>query len=170
MERKVIVVAATSVVLAVLVVTAVTAYLPCSTPLYTVRMEQVSHKMGFLPTAMNQFTYTAEHGYTLHWDVVEYCGADLFASVKFCTIPITCHWTCENTCDDPTCPLTCPATCWRTCDTCEGQGYTCDDTSCQETCYTCSGLTCELTCYTCEPDPLKTCPIGACETSNCQGP
>jgi hypothetical protein len=112
------------------------------TPFYTVRMEQASSKMDFLPTAVTTFTYTAESGYTVHYDVTAWCGGK--------AADITEGRSCDGTCYDPTCPLTCNPTCdSSTCDTCEG--YTCEDTSCQLTCDTCTN-TCGFSCWeTCPP-------------------
>jgi hypothetical protein len=141
-----------------------TANSPFFTPLYTVRMEQQSSEMNFLPSAMNGFTYNAEKGCTLHQATANYCSTHLRGTFDTCgectTIEITCYtcWntclnTCENTCWS-TCPNTCPNTCWDTCpNTCEN---TCQDTcwnTCWNTCeYTCEGPECttiEITCYTC---------------------
>ena len=50
-------------VLVVLAMTVVTANLLTShTPLYMVRMEQMSSKMIFLPTVTNEFTYVTQKG------------------------------------------------------------------------------------------------------------
>lgn len=93
-----------------------------STPLYTYRMEQVSSKMGFLPTTTNGFTYMAENGYTV------YNGGG-------CTVisdsPANTWYTCEKTCGY-TCPDSCMATCLISC-----AGYTCTPTVCQQTCSGC---------------------------------
>jgi hypothetical protein len=107
----------------------VTASSTLDAPLYTVRMEQQSSKMSFLPTAVNQFTYTAENKYTVNCDVTAWCGATPFN-------PLTIGFTCE-TCRDPTC-VTCPATCLPTCPS------TCSST-CPDTCDTCES-TCNVTC------------------------
>ncbi|MGD2248114.1 MAG: hypothetical protein PVF58_06880 [Candidatus Methanofastidiosia archaeon] len=105
-----------------------------STPLYTLRMEQASNKMNFLPTKTNGFMYTAESGYTLTCAITGYRGGVTPLNTKpgdtYCEscIPETCEETCDWTCFE-TCPNTCE-------DTCEGP--TCP--------YTCSGPTCEGTC------------------------
>jgi hypothetical protein len=113
-------------------VTAVTASSSISsTPLYTVRMEQASSDMNFLPTAVNEFIYMAEHGYAVNYNVPEYCkGVIPFK-------PPTEIATCPYTCDDDTCEQTCPNTCWNTC---------------PNTCWSTCPVTCEPTClqYTCE--------------------
>lgn len=112
-------------------------------PLYTLRMEQVSNKMGFLPTEMNGFTYTAESGHTLNWAAAGCCSDVKPLSTSpgstYCEscIPETCEESCEWTCFE-TCPYTCS--------TCQGQGHTCDNTSCQATCWD----TCWYTCCTCK--------------------
>lgn len=107
---------AVGTVIAVLAVMCVAASVQTSsTPLYTVRMEQISSEMNFLPTAVNGFTYTAEKGYTVNCEVSAYNGANLFN-------PLTIGTTCE-TCHDPTC-----VTCFHTC------LPTCDDTTCRNTC------------------------------------
>ncbi len=189
-QKMVIVVASAAVVL--LAATCVTARSETqNTPLYTVRMEQASSKMNFLPTVKNDFTYSAEKGCTLNCSVAKYCGAEPLVTAHsdtWCTCWPQCEtteYTCEsdptclltcNTCINPTCPYTCPytcdgatcttptcdITCPNTCGTCQGQGWTCDDTSCQYTCYTC-GLTCEATC-----PPRKTCDPVICYTLECQ--
>jgi len=150
-DRKEMSIIVVIVVVVFLAVTAVTARSSLSsTPLYTVRMEQRSSKMNFLPTPVNEFTYTTEKGYVLNYEVCvgHYCSA---APLGKCTQYST---TCINTC-----PNTCVNTCPDTCD-----GYTCDDTSCQNTC---EGPTCEWTCGnpTCDPtceDPW-TCMLSSCD-------
>lgn len=139
MDRKKMVIAVISASLALLAAACVTASSQTkNTPLYTVRMEQASSKMNYLPTVMNSFTYTAEKGYELDYDVLGCCDAKLF------DVPTA------STCEGGTCgEETCLYTCWETCSTCYG---TCPVT-CPNTCEnTCEGLTCEGTCY---PD---TCP------------
>lgn len=129
----------------------------CDTPLYTVRMEQVSNNMHFLPTEVTPFVYTAERGCTVTGTVVTYCsGQPLSTGSTFCPTcepQDTCSGTCEScqqtcgtcwlTCPE-TCDLTCFYTCWPTC------GSTCPNTcsTCEETCSTCP-LTCRMTCNTC---------------------
>lgn len=179
------------------------------TPLYTVRMEQASSRMNFLPTAMNEFTYSAENGCTLNYnasvcsdneplvthqadtwctcwpwcETTEYTCESEPTCMMTCntcinpTCPDTCFFTCQGvTCTDPTCPDTCTgptcdqSTCsGNTCEgTCEGDGYTCNQTSCQPTCYTClptSCYTCLPTCETCYP--IKTCDPFFCDTFYC---
>lgn len=116
-----------------------------TTPLYTVRMEQASSRMNFLPTAVNQFTYTAEKGYTVNYNAAGYCGAPLEITVGktcdgTCDIDPTCPHTCRSTCDDPTCGETCPDTCQLTCDTC------------YHTCALCTFDTCFISCVGfCQP-------------------
>ncbi len=94
----------------------------------------------------------------------------------------TCYvWTCTpETCDITycaftcvavdTCMGTCSATCPSTCETCMGQGYTCDATSCQSTCSTCDQPTCPDTCWdTCQGQTCwETCGRTCFET--CQKP
>ena len=124
-----------------------------STPLYTIRMEQVSSKMNFLPTAMNAFTYTADNGSLLTCEPAAYCGNCIplvSGGVNTCetcpghytcynTCPDTCEPSCEGTCFEPTCSSTCPVTC-----------ETCTQPTC-ETCETCSTcVTCPYTCSTCK--------------------
>jgi hypothetical protein len=131
------------------------------TPLYTVRMEQQSNKMNFLPTAVTDFTYNAESGVILgtvkgcvgvSWDE----GDSLyFLTENTCikTCAATCS-TCSSTCEY-TCGYTCGCSCGFTCDTCVATcGTTCNPTcdaitcdSCIQTCITCSS--CSLTCSTC---------------------
>ena len=124
-----------------------------STPLYTIRMEQASSKMNFLPTAMNAFTYTADNGSLLNCEPAAYCGNCIplvSGGVNTCetcpghytcynTCPDTCEPSCEGTCFEPTCSSTCPVTC-----------ETCTQPTC-ETCETCSTcVTCPYTCSTCK--------------------
>ena len=98
------------------------------TPLYTVRMEQASSNMNFLPTEVNSFTYITENGYTLTHDVVGSCGGIPLWTSPYteCTCVVSC-WdtcpcnptclpTCPETCDSPTCPYTCEHTCRYTCE------------------------------------------------------
>ena len=153
----------------VLAMTAVTAS-PwiLNTPLYTVRMEQASSRMNFLPYEKNGFVYTAEEGYILNYDAQGCCNGP----VPFATYPETaCSPPCEpteagDTCQQQTCPYTycntcstCPNTCPNTCP------YTCPNTC--STCFTCGGYTCKHTCedpecqytseYTCPDTCFDTC-------------
>lgn len=138
-----------SVVLAALAVTVTASALP-STPLYTYRMEQASHKMHFLPTEMNGFTYTAEKGYTLDNPGVRNNGGG--GRLGDSWLPSCPNMTCA-TCDPV---YTClPTSCQQTCDTCFSTclGYqTCDTSTCWPfTCYytfcdTCDAPTCEGSC------------------------
>lgn len=172
MEKKLIVIAASAVFVA-LAVTCVASSSVNTTPLYTLRMEQASSKMHFLPTAVNGFTYTTEKGYIC--GIVGCCNGTLLGTFDTCsectTIEITCYtcpptsWsTCPNTClytCRNTCPNTCQNTCPNTCNTCNPTcPYTCQNTcpntcwnTCWNTCeYTCEGPECttiEITCYTC---------------------
>ena len=136
------------------------------TPLYTFRMEQVSSKMNFLPTAMNEVVYTARNGYTLDCGIFGgYCDVGPFKVPAGGTCSETCPETCEDTCpltrclpcNDTygdtcpntceTCPLTCPATClaFTNCLPCnDTYGDTCPDTC--ETCYNTCPATCAATC------------------------
>ncbi len=112
-----------------LAVTAATANsLLMDTPLYTVRMEQASSNMNFLPTEVNSFTYITGNGYTLNHDVVGSCGATPLWTSPYteCTCVVSC-WetcpcnptclpTCPETCNQPTCPETCEHTCRYTCE------------------------------------------------------
>jgi hypothetical protein len=171
----VMIVSATIVLLAI---TAVTAHnRTVNTPLYMVRMEQVSSRMNFLPTSANEFAYTAEKGYTLNHDGIHGVGGahvlEPYTEPPQCETWETCEETCEtcwSTCDD-TCPNTCSVTCRNTCPatcpaTCE---ETCDDPTCSQTCPvtcedTCDGPTCPSTC----DDP--TCYVTSCGEYTCEGP
>jgi hypothetical protein len=173
--------------------------------LYTVRMEQASSEMNFLPTEQHNFTYTTEHGCTVDYTVSEYCsitGILGTGSLDTCygyptcegfstcwqtcngwwthngyTCSISCGgWTCTpHTCCTScgnftcvailTCMGTCIQTCPETCDTCQGHGWTCNATGCQNTCSTCDQPTCSITCDTC--DTCDTCVT--CEDT-CIGP
>jgi hypothetical protein len=116
------------------------------TPLYTVRMEQASSAMNFLPSEKNNFTYTTEPGYTL-----EYNGAQDMYGMQYLYYPgtnlmyYTCHGlTCYFSCNQgQTCFLyeTCRYTCSFTCESCLYY-------SCWGTCLTCSStcVTCPATC------------------------
>ena len=150
MDRRKVSLVPVIVVLTFLALTCVTAHsLTSNAPLYTRRMEQVSNKMNFLPTAMNEFAYVAEHGYTLDYDVAVNCCDNTINEYTLApTCPYTCWDTCVNTCPGKyTCTETCPATCPATCP------YTCQYT-CPNTCNTCVG---QFTCYnTCKVCPVTT--------------
>lgn len=175
-------IAVVGAVIALCAVTAVTAHSRIqNTPLYTVRMEQASSQMNFLPTTMNEFIYSAESGCTLNCNASGYSGAEPLMTHQadtFCTCWPYCEtteYTCESeptcmitcdTCIDPTCLNTCFSTCPDTCpNTCDGATCTqptCDET-CPNTCDTCQGWTCDATgcqqtCFTCGPTCLQTCP------------
>lgn len=127
-----------SAALVLLAVTAVTAssWRLSHTPLHTVRMEQASSEMNFLPTAMNNFAYTSERGYGLNYDVAGYCNS---------AVPLDTGGapTCEVSCDP--CLNTECNTCWSTCvSTCSTCVSTCSNT-CVSTCRTCV-YTCPYTC------------------------
>lgn len=145
MDRKRISLAMISAALLSLMIAAATASFSVSyTPLYTLRMEQVSSENSFLPTLVNPFTYSAEEGYTLNYGFSEgCCGATPLSQ----TFQPTCEF--YNTCDE-TCS-TCPNTCWQTCqDTCPNScSPTCPNT-CPSTCPSTCLSTCPYTCsYTC---------------------
>ena len=121
------------------------------TPLYTVRMEQVSSQMHFLPTAVHEIIYTADNGCTVNC-TVSCCDSaeplDIRTGFPTCSTCDTCANTCPETCEGNTCDHTsCQETCESTC-----SGWTCDPTGCQNTCYTCE-KTCWDTCdgETCWP-------------------
>lgn len=136
-NRKMLITVAS--ICAVLAATTVIASSQPHTPLYTVRMEQASHRMNFLPTAVNEFTYTAENRYTVHYAATGSGGICEVTVGKTCEgtcIEPTCPNTCPHTCaGNPTCSSTCPDTCSSTCDTCDSTciGDTCEST-CEETC------------------------------------
>ncbi|MBU7028515.1 MAG: hypothetical protein HXS48_16395 [Theionarchaea archaeon] len=74
MNRTKMLIVAVSAAVAFCAVAFVTAdFSTSSTPLYTVRMEQASSSMRFLPTERNKFTYTTEKGYMLTCDVMKSC-------------------------------------------------------------------------------------------------
>jgi len=134
-----IVFTAVSGALAILAVAAVTAHpFTPHTPLYTMRMEQVSSEMNFLPTEVNNFTYAAEKGHEFNYEALGVCCGVLnepTIPLGTCCYQLTCR-TCEETCEGETCQ----ASCWSTCNTCEP---TCEEPTCL--------ITCEHTCpYTCE--------------------
>jgi hypothetical protein len=173
MDSKKMSIAAICGTLAVCAITVVTADSSTHTPLYTVRMEQASSKMNFLPIKQNTFTYSTEQGCFLNYDVTENgepspvpTGYPDTCWPQCTTIEATCEDTCPDTCYDtcptgcstfpPTCMETCPETCYDTCEpTCEEE--TCPAT-CYDTCTTCSTcqgqntcFMCQVTCDTCEP-------------------
>lgn len=86
-----------------------------TTPLYRYRMEQTSSKMSFLPTEMNEFTYTTEIGYTLNCGDVWECFNGAWSLSPQCTRLMF---------------LTGEASCLGTCDTCEGSVMICPFTEC----------------------------------------
>lgn len=184
MDRKTMSVAVVIVAIAFLAITYVTASprVSINTPLYNLRMEQVSSGKNFSPAQMSGFTYTAGNGYNLNYGVSGWYGAEPLADptkppacqTYECTCPFDC--TIDYTCD-VTCKVQCVntwSTCVATCNTCAQTcgstcGYTCDD----ETCYTCPetcgdtcGDTCAYTCvntcetcvYTCQNTCWDTCP------------
>jgi hypothetical protein len=149
MDRRKVSLAPVIVVLTLLAITCVTAHsLISNTPLYTLRMEEASNKMNFLPTAMNEFTYLTEEGYKVNHEVSGFCSTE---PLDHCTSFYT------------TCGVTCPSICEPTSDTCNG--YTCDDTSCQSTCDTCLD-TCPYTCWS----SCSTCSTCAGGGYTCDGP
>lgn len=158
MDKKQISIAAASAafLLAAALVTASTQ--TANTPLYTIRMEQASSKMNFLPAAVNEFTYDTESGYNLVYGALG-CRVDPVALTEIpCYLTdVTCVKTACLSCSTcgSTCGYTCGCTCGFTCDTCVATcGNTCNPTcnaitcdSCIDTCITCSS--CSLTCSTC---------------------
>jgi hypothetical protein len=137
-KNRMIAVVSAGAVVVLLAATAVTASLGTSTPLYTVRMEQASSRMNYLPTVVNTFSYTVEPGYTLLYDSLACCSVKPLDKP---TMPV-----CEPT--EETCWTEC-GTCLSTCpDTCEG--LTCDTCDLCPTNYTCHTIcTCGSTCDTC---------------------
>ena len=128
----------------VLAVSTLVAGTSSTTPLYTVRYQQASSSLNFLPTAVTGFTYTTQKGYTLQYDCLGHYGT---------LLDVTTGKTCEGTCQgQQTCQgyTTCDLTCWGTCpNTC---GSTCPLTcsTCEQTCFTCD--TCYVSCLgECQP-------------------
>lgn len=154
MKQKWIVVVASGVAITFCALAAVSASnWISSTPLFVYRMEQASSEMNFLPTPMNDFTYIAENGHNLNYEVFECCQYNGVIPLKpteltcdFTCLPTSCQPTCDSTCN--TCPVTgcgptCPYETCRTCATCDQ--YTCDG---YDTCP--YGSTCFPTCpFTC---------------------
>ncbi|KYK30243.1 MAG: hypothetical protein HXS48_10710 [Theionarchaea archaeon] len=68
-----------------------------STPLYMYRMEQMSNKMNFLPTEMNDFAYTAEEGYILSYDISGYGAGGAVPAGDISWGILTCN-TCNISC------------------------------------------------------------------------
>lgn len=113
MNRKKMSLAVIGVAIASLAVAAVTANSwTLYTPLYTMRMEQASNKMNFLPTEMNTFTYNTEKGYNLNYGTLRNSEDKPFYTFQtpWTCVFSTCVYTC-TTCDGPTCPVTCSYTC-----------------------------------------------------------
>ena len=125
MNRKILFVIVGIAVASVTVAAVTARSLTYNTPLYTVRMEQASSGMNFLPTEMNDFTFTAEIGYNLNY-VPEYCGAEsphvyaktygggdtcwgYYTCPFTCKYNITCYYTCRPTACAP-CPYGYPET------------------------------------------------------------
>jgi hypothetical protein len=159
-RKQGIVIVAAGLVLAVLGVAAVTGNpsMP-NTPLYTIRMEQASNAMSFLPKPVNQFTYVTEKKHDLNCNVAAYHGKHPLSTGDTCpedtceppTCPWTCYETCPNTCNPTcnsptcfnTCPntcMTCPATCPQTCEP------TCKEETCIKTCFPTCSFSCWFTC------------------------
>lgn len=111
---------ASSISLVFLVITGVYASSGVThTPLHTIRMEQVSSDMNFLPVEMNDFTYTTGQGCTIVCDTGQSSnGAYLFdtgtccmVTCDFVTCELPCHTDIEScnliTCNFVTCVLPC---------------------------------------------------------------
>jgi hypothetical protein len=106
-RNKMISISVVSIAIVALAVTAVSAdFSKQSTPLYTYRMEQLSNKMSFLPTEINDFAYNAKGEYTLDYEVSGANGAVPAGPVSWGRI--TCG--------------TCDPTCWSGCYTNEAVG------------------------------------------------
>lgn len=115
-KRQIILIAVASAVLLSLAVACVTAGTwTSSTPLFTLRMEQASSEMNFLPRSAAGFTYTTGNGYTLG-----YCASGCKGAVPLA--PVTYNTCQEETCDEPTCYNTCPGVCYTTTPTCQSCG------------------------------------------------
>lgn len=132
MERKKLMVVALIAATALIIATTVSASSFTGSPLFSLRMEQQSSKMNFLPAEIKGFTYAAESKSCLTLDMSLCCNA-----VPLGPEPTSeqnpCEWTVQ------TCPLTCLNTCPQTCQTC----YTCLVETCPNTCsFTCGGSTC----------------------------
>lgn len=128
-------------------------------PLYTMRMEQASSNMNFLPAEQNTFTYTTEPGCILTSSVAGWCGAAQPATGVSTCSDTTCltYWPTCSTCSGDTCEVTC-VTCEDTCDsTCAG--YTCESTCGEPTCQTCGSTCVGPTCVqvTCVPSTCYGC-------------
>lgn len=123
--------AAVGITVVFLAVSVTASSLP-ATPLYTIRMEQQSSKMHFLPTAVSEFTYATTQGHTVSYAYPG--GQHLLDNIP--TTPI-----CTGS--GPTCWKTCLNTCPDTCYTCS----TCLIETCPDTCaFTCGGSTCNPPC------------------------
>lgn len=171
MERKMLIIVC---IVAVSLAASVAAHprYQSDTPLYTIRMEQASSEMNFLPTQMTTFTYNAEKGYELSYDIAGFCSAEPLADTGE---PITCDPLCKESIETcPTNEYTCPNTCEWTCfmstcpqNTCSWTCYTCPEYTCNPTCrnpYTCHLSTCV---FTCNPTCIhpRTCYLSSCMLS-----
>lgn len=155
MNRKKMSLALMSLVAVSLIVSFATADgLMAHTPLYSLRMEQQSSQMNFLPTAVNSFVYATQHGYTLT------CCARACGGV----IPLGTDATCFHTCLG-SCPVTCE-TCQGTCgSTCSSTCLSTCSSTCPLTCWeTCNGPTCSTCRPECPPTSYDTCGIDCKET------
>lgn len=91
MNRKIMMFITGLAIASITVTAAVTAYSPVShTPLYTARMEQQSSGMHFLPTEMNDLTYTSEPGFELNFEATAINGEDS----DLASGHASCIWTC----------------------------------------------------------------------------
>lgn len=134
MKRKILIVLMSALFLVTALIVAAHPSLLHS-PLYSIRMEQASSNMNFLPRSASEFIYTAQNGYNLNYS----------AQCSTCVRPLEITWE-----GDPTCSTCDQETCY---------GTTCEPTLCGgNTCSTCTQPTCETceTCYTC-PTQVSTC-------------
>ncbi|MBU7020781.1 MAG: hypothetical protein HXS41_06955 [Theionarchaea archaeon] len=150
-------------------VASVTAYsysLP-HTPLFAFRMGQQSNGNNFLPTATDDFKYSAEGGYNLNYGnggCLCSFGAKFFAPLtcatcdeEMCGQLTICLGTCSTCQGMSTCCYTCYNTCVNTCSTCVN---TCSNTcvnTCSSTCVNTCSSTCVNTCSTCVSTCYTTC-------------
>ena len=111
-RKKGILAVVISVALAVPVLSAVTASTwKGSTPLYAFRMEQASSEMNFSLAAVTHFTYIAENGHNLAYNI----GPSICGDVKPLS-PYTCATCNEEMCEIPTICGTCGTCSWmQTC-------------------------------------------------------
>ena len=140
MDTRIVII--TSIVAVFLAVVTASPGVQSKTPLYTIRMEQASSNMHFLPTEVNEITYTTTQGYTLTCDIPTWkSNSTEPGSTYWVTHDCTCWGTMHCTCW-----LTVDCTCWHTLNcTCWDTGYcTCSPFTCWY--FSCFDFSCWISC------------------------